>query len=119
MANSIGVLGENLALDYLKKKNYHLVDRNFRSRYGEIDLICEKNNTLFFVEVKTRIGTTKGMPYEAVNTIKLAHLKKAIYYYLIINSSTDRKLRVDVISIILAFDRSVVEIRHLENVEVE
>lgn len=114
---TLGQLGENAAEEYLKTKDYNIVTRNFRTRMGEIDIVCKKNGTFVFVEVKSRVGDIKGKPYEAVNKIKLAHLKKAIYYFLIKNKIHDSKLRIDVVSIEFFADRSINSLRHFENVD--
>ena len=61
-----GTWGEELALRYLRRRGYTLVERNYRTRYGELDLIVRHHNTLVFVEVKTRRGVGLGNPLEAV-----------------------------------------------------
>lgn len=80
MANLIGQLGEELASSYLRNHRYTILTKNFRTRAGEIDIICRDGETLVFVEVKTRVGDFRGKPYEAVDFRKLSHLKKAIYF---------------------------------------
>ena len=118
MVNPLGTLGENIASKYLQGKGHQVIDRNFRTRLGEIDIISRYQDTLIFIEVKARIDDRRGKPYEAVTPQKLAHLKKALYYYLMIKKITKEKMRIDVVSIIFNNDRSVRELRHFENVGV-
>ncbi len=115
MVSSLGAYGEQLAVDYLEKKHFIIRERNFRAYGGEIDIICQKNNTLIFVEVKARIGDWKGKPYEAVNPRKLVHLKRAADYYVLKNKERGL-LRVDVVSIQLNPDKTISKILHFENV---
>lgn len=112
----VGKIGENAACHYLQKQGYLIIERNFRSRGGEIDLIIQKANKIVFVEVKTRIGDAKGKPYESVNYFKLSHLKRAINFYLLQNPHKNSKLSIFVIGIILNEDRSIKELKCYEDV---
>lgn len=64
----VGELGENLAVKYLKNKGFSIIERNFTFQGGEIDIIAEQNNTLFFVEVKTR--NYKNTPLDKISEYK-------------------------------------------------
>jgi len=98
----IGQLGENIAAKYLKRHGYKIIDRNFRSRrWGEIDIVATKDDTLVFVEVKARVGTKYGQPVEAVTPFKLRALKRAGQYYKLENPDLPDALRIDVVSIVL------------------
>ena len=68
--HEIGKLGEELAVGYLQKQNYKIIERNFECRQGEIDIIALDKNELVFIEVKTRTSIKYGKPAEAVNQIK-------------------------------------------------
>ena len=74
--------GETLAVNYLRKKGYLILQRNYRSPFGEIDIIAKFKNRLVFLEVKYRTSSEYGEPYEAVNYLKVAKLKRLIAYYL-------------------------------------
>lgn len=87
----LGKIGEDLAVSMLYAEGYRILDRNFRSRVGEIDIICEKEETIYFVEVKTRTCDVFGEPDEAVNEIKQRRMKKTAEYYLMI-----KKLDADI-----------------------
>lgn len=77
-----GELGEDLALRYLVGKGYELVERNYRTRYGEIDLILSGEDVLVFVEVKARRGRGFGDPLEAVTPGKQARVRRMAEAYL-------------------------------------
>ena len=76
----IGKLGEDFAAVYFGDLGYRVLERNYHSRYGEIDLICENERTLVFVEVKTR--NSFGSPAEAVDAHKQSRLVKTALMYL-------------------------------------
>lgn len=103
---SVGADGESIALMHYLKKGYRLLARNIHSRFGELDLVLEKENTVVFVEVKTRSNTDKGMPYEAVNLRKLVSLKRNMQFYLLKRDLIKRKCKLIVCSILLATDKS-------------
>lgn len=111
-----GDLGEKTAIDYLTKKGFTIIDRNFRSRLGEIDLIAQKNNKIHFVEVKTRIGLRKGYPHEAVNSSKIKRIEKLLELYLQTKKLSNSQLSLDVVSIVLKPDKSVENISFYESI---
>ena len=78
----LGKLGESFASKVLSLDGYSIVDRNYRCRYGEIDLIAEKEDELYFVEVKTRRGDAFGSPSDSVTAEKRMHIKRAAASYL-------------------------------------
>jgi len=112
----IGVLGEKLALIYLKNKGYRLLEKNFYCRWGEIDLILKKDDKIVFVEVKTRVSDKKGMPYESINFYKIKYLKRTIDYYLLKKNFFHSKLSLEVVSIVLNYDLSLKEIKHFDQI---
>ena len=103
---SVGTDGENIALVYYLKKGYRMLARNTHSRFGELDLILEKEDTVVFVEVKTRSTANKGMPYEAVNPRKLVTLQRNMRFYLLKNNLIKKKCKLLVCSILLNADKS-------------
>lgn len=96
-----GKRGEDIANQYLINNDYHILSRNFRSKFGEIDIIAEKNGTIYFIEVKTRSNLNKGMPYEAIDYRKNHQLHKTALYFLLNNDYKKYKYSIGVISIIL------------------
>ena len=99
--HEIGKLGENLAVQYLEKMGYKILERNFECRQGEIDIIALDKEELVFVDVKTRKRFMYGMPREAVSDIKQKHLFKAIEYYLYKRNLENEFIRIDVIEVYL------------------
>ena len=96
---SLGKIGEDLAVQYLKDKGYEILERNWRSYHKEIDIIAVDGNNIVFVEVKTRKDDEFGVPEMAVNRNKRAHIYAvaASYYY---EHKIDLEVRFDVISIL-------------------
>lgn len=111
MKRKLGIQGEEMAAMYLTKNGYQIITRNYYTRYGELDIICEKNNTIIFVEVKTRTSTRYGLPQEAVTNMKIAHLKKAAMIYLNSLNKRYREIRFDVIAILITGEKN--EISHI------
>ena len=77
-----GQIGENAAADVLRAKGYRILRQNYRCRYGEIDIVAERDGEVSFVEVKTRQNLHYGRPCEAVTDEKKKHLKKAAHCFL-------------------------------------
>lgn len=97
----IGKNGETIACEFLKNNNYIILERNFRCRQGEIDIIAKDNSTceLVFLEVKTRTNFKYGKPAESVNKLKKQHIYRAIEYYIYLNNIIKLPIRIDVIEI--------------------
>jgi len=112
----IGNIGEHIAADFLRKKGYFILERNFRIRYGEIDLICKDGKTIVFVEVKTRTNHTHGFPEEAVTWQKIKELVKTSEVYIMLRHLENFQERIDVIAIDMTRDAKVTEIRHHKNI---
>lgn len=104
-----GSFYEEKAAEYLQKKGYRILERNFRCRYGEIDLIAEIHQTLVFCEVKYRSVVDARVPFEAVTTRKQQRISKTAFYYLSTHFCTESVCRFDVIGI------SGDQIHHIEN----
>lgn len=99
--HEIGKLGEDLAVKYLEKNGYKVIERNFECRQGEIDIISIYKDELIFIEVKTRTNTKYGKPVDAVDLKKQKHLIKAVEYYLYSRHLENEFVRIDVIEIYL------------------
>ena len=96
--NDFGTLGEDLAVDYLRKKGYVMLDRNWRSGHREIDIVARQGNTIVFVEVKSRSSANYGRPEDAVNRRKMHLLVLAADAYLRCHC-LDMETRFDVITV--------------------
>lgn len=97
----IGNQGERIAADYLEDKGYQLLDTNYHTRYGELDLVMAEKDTIVFVEVKTRTSVTFGFPEESVTESKMEHLQNAGLLWLQENPEAPDDWRIDVVSIFL------------------
>jgi len=96
----IGNRGEDLAVSYLKKKGYRILEKNYRVQKGEIDIIAKDKNIIVFVEVKTRNTDQYGTPQESVDKRKQRQLLKLALLYLQKRNFLDSSdCRFDVISI--------------------
>ena len=113
---SLGKLGEDTATGYLRREGYRILQRNFKARYGEIDIICVKDDTLVFVEVKTRIGEAFGKPEESVTPRKLHEVVKTAEFYKMQHTELPSSLRIDVIGIQFDDSDSPTYFNHILNV---
>lgn len=110
-----GEVGERFTEEYLKKHGYKILERNYRKPYGEIDIIAHKDNTIAFVEVKTRHINSLTQPYEAVDFKKQKRLIKTAAAYLSENH-TDSFCRFDVSEVFTdSVTQKPVEIHYIKN----
>lgn len=95
-----GSEGEKLAADYLTKQSHKIIAANYHyKRLGEIDIVTLKDNTLHFIEVKTRKSNSHGYGYEAVDRRKLAKLLRTAQAFLVRYNYTNHAYQFDIISI--------------------
>lgn len=96
--NELGKLGEELAVEFLKKNGYEIRDTNWTYQKAEIDIIAQKGNILAVVEVKTRSSIEFGLPQDFVKPKKIQLLLKAVNEY-VIENDLDIEIRFDIIAI--------------------
>ena len=108
-----GAWGEELALRYLTQQGYELVERNYRTRYGELDLILRHEDILVFVEVKLRRGVGFGDPLEAVTPRKQAAIRTLAERYLLDRQPSFDTLRFDVVGILVG--KGAPRVVHIED----
>jgi len=113
---SVGKSGEDIASDFLRKKNYKIIEQNFKKRYGEIDIVALDGETLVFVEVKTRKSTEFGSPLEAITPWKLSSVIKTAQYYKLTHPKLPDLMRIDAVAIKLFDDGRVEEIELVKNI---
>ena len=116
IANPVALFGEDKACEYLQKFGYKIIERNFRKRYGEIDIVAICKDTLVFVEVKTRTSNQFGSLLESINYWKLKSLIKTAQYYRMIHPKLPDSLRIDAVSVILSHDNKVQSIELSKNI---
>ena len=110
----LGDFGERVAAAHLESKGYRILERNFRVREGEIDIVAERGGTIAFVEVRTRRGRAMGTAAESITATKAAHLLAAAQAYAQEHGAGEADQRLDVIALTLAPDGRVLSLEHIE-----
>ncbi len=125
---NIGKLGEDIAVKYLEKHGYKILDRNYRKPWGEIDIIASENigknqflvrqsQELVFIEVKTQNQKFEWRPEENITRHKKRQLSRIVMTYLKANRiPEDQNWRVDVLAITLDFKTKNAQIEHIQNI---
>ncbi|MDA9551700.1 YraN family protein [Flavobacteriaceae bacterium] len=110
--NDLGILGEQLAVEYLIKKGYVILEKNFRFEKHEIDIIAKDKQVLIVVEVKTRSTSKFGEPQNFVKPKQISRLVNAANAFMLKNN-LDEEVRFDIVAIIKTQDSF--KINHIEN----
>jgi putative endonuclease len=117
-----GELGEKIAEEHLEHRGFSIVARNFRTRYGELDLIVADERSLIFCEVKTRIAGTRGGPdgpLDAIGPKKRLRLRRMALQWLAETAAADRphrdQLRFDAVGVVLSPAGRLLALEHLED----
>ncbi|MBR1754555.1 YraN family protein [bacterium] len=114
MNSDVGKKGEDIAVEYLKKQGYKILERNKHfSKNCEIDIIAKDKKTLVFIEVKTRTTTNFGHPFEAITKTKYNNIKTGVFTYLQEKKLNDTPFRIDAVSVLL---KPEIKIEHLQNI---
>ncbi len=108
-----GTFAEEKAVLYLRQNGFRILECNFQNKFGELDIIVEKDGILVFVEVKAKIGDDFGSPEEMVGKGKLQRVRNMATVYM---NGENRRCRIDVIAVVLNTDKSVRRLTHYENV---
>ncbi len=102
----LGNRGEKIAAKLLRKQGYRIIEKNYHSRLGEIDIVAKEDESIVFVEVKTRRCTDFGLPEEALSYDKRRRLSKLALGYLAHRRIKDTNCRFDVVSILMDNNRA-------------
>lgn len=113
--DELGRRGERVAASWYERRGYTVVDRNWRCRSGEIDLVVRTGATTVFVEVKTRTSVAFGHPFEAITAEKLARLRRLAAEWCRENGPAPGPVRIDGVAVIDAWSASP-SIEHLEGI---
>ncbi|MBU3933393.1 MAG: YraN family protein [Candidatus Omnitrophica bacterium] len=97
----LGAKGEGLALQFLRRRGYKIITRNFSCRFGEIDIIARQGKATVFVEVKTRSSCGFGLPQDSVRRDKIKHLLRCAQFYIKNYADPEGNFRFDVVAIVL------------------
>ncbi|WIV10846.1 YraN family protein [Proteiniborus sp. MB09-C3] len=109
---NIGIIGEDIAERYLLENDYKVLERNFRVKAGEIDIIAQKNQIIIFVEVKARSSNKYGFPYESVDYRKQQKIIRVAENYIKFKGLTNCQYRFDIIEVFLKENK---KINHIQN----
>ena len=113
---ALGRKGESTAISFLEKQGHTILERNYRTPYGEIDIISKSAESIIFVEVKTRASGTLGPPEISITRRKAEHMRSAAEYYIQQHPELNNDWRVDVIAIEMLTGDRPPRIEHFENV---
>jgi putative endonuclease len=120
MANDLrrqfGATGEQLAAEHLQRRGFTIVERNYRTRWGELDIVASNGGTLVFCEVRSRVGAEAGLALESVGPRKRAQVRKLAFRWLSERTSRPHapNLRFDVIGVTLDRSGGLMALEHLE-----
>jgi putative endonuclease len=112
--NELGKWGEDLAADYLERKGYTIIERDWKSGRRDLDIVAQDGNVIVFVEVKTRRNNLYGEPEESVDYHKLQNLQQAINHYLKFKHIC-QEVRFDIISVVGTIGTEP-DIQHIQDV---
>ena len=107
---TLGELGETLACEELRRRGYAILERRYRTRYGEIDIVARHGDVLVFVEVKARAGEAFGTGAEAVTRYKQRRVAQMAADFLVRRRLQDRPCRFDVVSIAVGESGARIEV---------
>lgn len=107
---SFGKYGEDLATEFLRSHGYKIIERNFRIRGGELDIIALENNTLIYIEVKTRTSHQFGLPLESVTPYKIKFLERCAKFYRNARKNLPLAERIDVVTVDLTTGKPIIEL---------
>jgi putative endonuclease len=110
-----GALGEQIAARHLAGAGYDILAQNYRTTYGEIDLVCNNDGTLVFVEVRTRRPGNFGSPEQSITSQKAAHMTAAAEHYLQEAGIENHDWRIDLVAVELGHGGKLLRVDVIEN----
>lgn len=111
-----GDYGEELACQYLRNSGYRILDRNFRIRGGEIDIVAREGDTLVFIEVKTRYSHEYGLPVESMVPWKIRALLKTARFYIQKIKWGEREYRLDFVGVDFCYENKDPKVELIRNI---
>jgi len=112
----IGNKGEEIAGKFLVDRGYQIIEKNYYSRYGEIDLVAQDSGIVVFIEVKTRTNQSFGTPEDSVTQAKLERIEKAGLMWMQAHPDYPDDWRIEVVAIIMDEQHQVQDIRHFRDI---
>lgn len=113
--SELGKIGEDFASTFLSKNGIDIFQRNYFTKFGEIDLIGIENKTIIFIEVRLRTKKNYGLPYESLSKSKLDRIHKSIEIFLSDNNFDNYECRFDVLSLVFNDDKQLFSVEWLKN----
>lgn len=110
-----GKWGESIAVDFLQENGFRILERNYRSGYGEVDIIAQKDQAIVFFEVKTRTNRAFGLPEDTITAAKRTHLEATAQMYMQEHPEYEGECRIDVLAIEIIAGSENLEITWFEN----
>ncbi len=110
-----GISGERLAADFLMRKGYKILQKNYRCKEGEIDIVAQQDDCLIIVEVRTRKGSNFGTPEESITSAKKERLVSLADAYIQNCDICPASWRIDVVAIELGANNKISRLNHIEN----
>jgi len=111
----VGILGEKLAKDFLKKRGYRIWETNYRCPEGEIDIVAKHKDYIVFIEVRTKRSLEFGSPEESITSTKMERLRAVASRYLQEHSNLPQLWRIDVVAVELNQKGKPLRIELIEN----
>ena len=111
----VGILGEKLAKDFLKKRGYRIIETNYRCREGEIDIVAKHKDALAFIEVRTKTSQEFGSPEESITPAKRERLRATAADYQQTHNNLPSLWRIDVVAVELKQNGKLSRIELIEN----
>lgn len=115
----LGQLGEKMAAKYLIEKDFQIIEANYSTKFGEIDLIAVKNNILRFIEVKLKKGDLYGTPEEMIGLNKIGRVRRMAEFYLLENQDMAKiyeTYSIDAVCIVVNGEEQVERLNYYENI---
>ncbi|SHE59613.1 putative endonuclease [Seinonella peptonophila] len=113
---AIGRYGETLAASHLEKLGYQVIERNWTSRLGELDIIAISDNQVIICEVRTTTQTYFGYGFQSVDRKKQQKLQRLALQYVAEKGWSHLNIRMDVISVLLDGQRNLVDLKHIQGI---
>lgn len=111
----LGDLGEDCAVEFLAARGYRILARQFRCKFGEVDIVALDKSTVVFVEVRSRSDEEHGLPYETINGPKRLRIRKAATAFQLRYGLLDRDSRFDCVSVLFDDDENLRDIELIKD----
>jgi putative endonuclease len=122
-SQKIGQIGEDVACEFLQQKDFSILERNYTKKWGEIDIVAEKDKVLYFIEVKSKSVSSldfmleeNGRPEENIHLWKIKRLRRVVETYLISKRLGDIDWQFDILIVYLDLEKRKARVKRMENI---